>query len=78
MFDEENYYDYESILEDTDPLYEDEDYSDDEYNYSNEREFDCYYHNIIDELDYWSFSSMDATWWDKYSIINHNDYLSFS
>jgi hypothetical protein len=54
MFDEENYYDYESILEDTDPLYEDEDYSDDEYDYdySNEREFDCYYHNIIDELDY--------------------------
>jgi hypothetical protein len=52
MFDEENYYDYESILEDTDPLYEDEDYSDDEYDYSNEQEFDCYYHNIIDELDY--------------------------
>jgi hypothetical protein len=52
MFDEENYYDYESILEDTDPLYEDDDYSDDEYDYSNEREFDCYYHNIIDELDY--------------------------
>jgi hypothetical protein len=55
MFDDNNiYYDYESIVKDTDPLYEDEDYGDDEYDhdYSNEREFDCYYHNIIDDLDY--------------------------
>jgi hypothetical protein len=53
MFDNDNiYYDYESIVKDTDPLYEDEDHSDDEYDYSNEREFDCYYYNIIDELDY--------------------------
>jgi hypothetical protein len=55
MFDNDNiYYDYESIVKDTDPLYEDEDYGDDEYDhdYSNEREFDCYYHNIIDDLDY--------------------------
>jgi hypothetical protein len=52
MFDEDIYLDYESIVNDTDPLYEDEDYSDDEYDYSNEREFDCYYHNIVDELDY--------------------------
>jgi hypothetical protein len=52
MFDEDIYLDYESIVNDTDPLYEDEDYSDDEYDYSNEREFDCYYYNIVDELDY--------------------------
>lgn len=52
MFDDEVYQDYDSILQDADPLYEDEDYRDDEYDYdlTNEREFDCYYHNITDEL----------------------------
>ncbi len=48
MFDDDIYLDYESIIEDTDPLYEDDEY---DYDYSNEREFDCYYYNIIDELD---------------------------
>ena len=50
MFDDDIYLDYESIVEDTDPLYEEDDEYD--YDYSNEREFDCYYYNIIDELDY--------------------------
>jgi len=55
MFDDEYEYDYDRIVEDSDALYEDDDediYSDDEYDYyySNEREFDCYYHDIMDEL----------------------------
>ena len=59
MFDDNIYYDYNSIINDSEPLYEDEDYSDDEYDYQNEREFDCYYHNITDELIDW-FSSVDG------------------
>ena len=47
-------FDYDRIIEDTDELYI-ENFYDDEYEYdydlSNEREFDCYYHNVIDELD---------------------------
>lgn len=52
MFDDEIYYDYDSIINDADPLYDDEDDSEDgyDYDYQNEREFDCYYHNITDEL----------------------------
>lgn len=52
MFDDDIYLDYDSIVSDADPLYEDEDYSDDEYDYDyqNEREFDCYYHTLADEL----------------------------
>jgi hypothetical protein len=53
MFDDNIYHDYASIVNDTDPLYEDEDYVDEydyDYDFNNEREFDCYYHNITDEL----------------------------
>ena len=79
MFEDEYEFDYDRIVEDTDELYEDEDfYTEDEYDYDyeNEREYDCYYHNVIDELDKEQpFSSMDATWWDKYSIIKHTAYL---
>ena len=55
MFDDEYEFDYDRIIEDTDELYdEDEDiYTDDEYDYDymNEQEYDCYYHNVMDELD---------------------------
>jgi hypothetical protein len=47
MFDDDIYLDYNSILEDTDPLYEEDEY---DYVDANEREFDCYYHTITDEL----------------------------
>ena len=51
MFDDDMYYDYDSIINDADPLYDDEDDSAEyDYDYQNEREFDCYYHNITDEL----------------------------
>lgn len=60
MFDGDTYHDYNSILDDTDPLYYDDyEYDDDDIS------FDCYYHNIIDELDNQTSSLMDATWWDK-------------
>ena len=47
MFDDDIYLDYDSIVNDAEPLYEDDEY---DYDYTNEREFDCYYHNITDEL----------------------------
>lgn len=54
-------YDYDRIVEDSDELYI-EDFHDDEYDYdlSNEREFDCYYHNVIDELDNEQFFFSDG------------------
>ena len=47
MFDDDIYLDYDSIVNDCDPLYEDDEY---DYMDINEREFDCYYHSITDEL----------------------------
>jgi hypothetical protein len=56
MFEDEYEFDYDRVIEDTDELYDnDEDfwgediYDDNEY--PNEREYDCYYHNVMDELD---------------------------
>lgn len=55
MFEDEYEFDYDRVVEDTDELYDDdedfwsEDIYDDEY--PNEREYDLYYHNVIDELD---------------------------
>jgi hypothetical protein len=45
-------YDYDRLADDADDLLEDEDYTDDSYDYDyiNEREFDCYYHTLNDEL----------------------------
>ena len=59
MYDDEYEFDYDRVVEDTDDLYDYADYSDepdyDDYadsdEYENEREFDCYYHNVMDELD---------------------------
>lgn len=53
MFEDEYEFDYSRVIEDTDELYEDDFYTDDEYDYdlNNEREYDCYYHNVVDELD---------------------------
>lgn len=49
MFDDDNeYIDYDRLVDDADDLL-DEDYYDD-YDLENEREFDCYYHNVADEL----------------------------
>ena len=69
MFDDVYDFDYDRVVEDTDELYDDEDFwgediYDDEY--TNEREYDCYYHNVVDELDNEQpFRMVDATWWDK-------------
>lgn len=55
MFEDEYEFDYDRVVEDTDELYDDEDfwsediYEDDEY--ANEREYDYYYHDVVDELD---------------------------
>ena len=55
MFEDEYEFDYDRVVEDTDELYDDEDFwSEDIYEedeYSNEREYDLYYHNVVDELD---------------------------
>lgn len=46
MFDENKYqYDYDSILDDTDELY---DY--DDYDYNQEVEYENYYHSIAEEI----------------------------
>lgn len=54
MFEDEYEFDYDRVADDADELYDDEDFwSEDIYedDYSNEREYDCYYHNVMDELD---------------------------
>jgi hypothetical protein len=56
-YDDEYEFDYDRIVEDTDELYEYADYSDEpdedyESDYEDEREYDHYYHNVMDELDY--------------------------
>jgi hypothetical protein len=53
MFQDEYEFDYDRVVEDTDELYDDEDFwGEDIYDeYTNEREYDCYYHNVVDELD---------------------------
>lgn len=50
MYDERIEYDYEQILADSDDLFDDED---DEYDndYIDPKEYDHYYHDIVDELD---------------------------
>jgi len=56
MFEDEYEFDYDRVVEDAEELYEYADYSDEpddeyDYDYANEREYDCYYHNVMDELD---------------------------
>lgn len=59
MYSDEYEFDYDRVADDADELYDYADYSDepdyddyaDSMEYGNEREFDCYYHNVIDELD---------------------------
>ena len=56
MFEDEYEFDYDRVAEDSEELYEYADYSDEpddeyDYDYINEREYDCYYHNVMDELD---------------------------
>jgi hypothetical protein len=53
MFENVYEYDYDRMVDDSEDLMDDDYYgSDDEYDYDldNEKEFDCYYHNIADEL----------------------------
>lgn len=53
MYDHEYEYDYDRMVDDSEDLLDDEYYySDDEYDYDydNEKEFDCYYHNITEEI----------------------------
>ena len=56
MCEDEYEFDYDRVVEDAEELYEYADYSDEpddeyDYDYANEREYDCYYHNVMDELD---------------------------
>lgn len=52
MYTDDYEFDYDRVIEDADELYEYADYSDEpEYEEDDEREFDCYYHNVMDELD---------------------------
>ena len=58
MYNDEYEFDYDRIMEDTDELYEYADYSDEpdddyesDYEDIDEREYDHYYHNVMDELD---------------------------
>lgn len=53
MFDDDNYYDYDSIAKDADDLYFDEyDSWDDEAEVDNveQNEWENYYHNLADEI----------------------------
>jgi hypothetical protein len=54
MFDDNNeYIDYDRLIDDSEDLMDDDYYGDDDqydYDYANEREFDCYYHTLADEL----------------------------
>ena len=53
MFDEDNYYDYNSIINDADDLYYDDEYdswdSEDIENVE-QSEWENYYHNVADEI----------------------------
>lgn len=52
MFDEDNYYDYDSIIRDADDLYASEydDWDGDDIEDVDQTEWENYYHNIADEL----------------------------
>ena len=51
MFDDDNeYIDYDRLVDDADDLLDEEYYGDDDYDLDNEREFDCYYHTVTEEL----------------------------
>lgn len=51
MFDDnEEYLNYDRLVDESDDLFDDYDSDDDGYDMQNEQEFDCYYHNLTDEL----------------------------
>jgi hypothetical protein len=52
MYDEYEF-DYDRIVEDTDALYEDDYFDDgDDYDYPDQQDYEYYYHNVVDEIDY--------------------------
>jgi len=61
MFDHKYEFDYDKVVEDSDELYDNTNYSDEpDYEHHwfrnnkqniNEHEYDLYYHNVMDELD---------------------------
>jgi len=55
MYDETYEFDYDRVTEDADELYDYANYSDepdyDDCDQSDDSEYDCYYHDIMDELD---------------------------
>lgn len=55
MYDETYEFDYDRVAEDADELYDYANYSDepdyDDCDQSDDGEYDCYYHDIMDELD---------------------------
>lgn len=55
MYDETYEFDYDRVAEDAEELYDYANYSDepdyDDCDQSDDGEYDCYYHDIMDELD---------------------------
>jgi len=55
MYDETYEFDYDRVAEDADELYDYANYSDepdyDDCDQSDDSEYDCYYHDLMDELD---------------------------
>ncbi len=59
MYNDEYEFDYDRVVEDSEELYDEnsdpffDDFYEDNHDYDldNEREYDCYYHNVVDELD---------------------------
>ena len=49
MYDENIEYDYEQIIADSDDLFDYEEEHD--HDYTNEKEYNHYYHDIVDELE---------------------------
>lgn len=53
MYDDEYEFDYDRIVEDSESLYEDDYFDDgDDYDYPDQPDYEYYYHNVVDEIDY--------------------------
>jgi hypothetical protein len=52
MPDDEYEFDYDRVVEDSDALYEDVIFDDDDdYDFPVQQDYEYYYHNVVDELD---------------------------
>lgn len=51
MFEDEYEFDYDRVIQDTDELYDEDFYTDEDYHNTDEPEYGYYYHNLMNELD---------------------------